>query len=428
MLGLHTHRYCNVPVKKIEALPWFINPKQTKKLKLTAREIQHVTKAGGSKNSWPASLGISSVAKNLPSFVDRRSWQEYQGQIAGYLPTEYFLEDKYFGIGSSRHVLTRRYQIKGIGRNQLAVDNDYYHNWGGYPARDALRSLISDFFLKSRTILGPLETHAILVHYASGLEFPLALSFRQNDTFRLAQVNSKILTLDEFEIIKKSIFKNLSEKTLLNSYKIIQENYIKAFLNGVTCRALTTQNLTTDGRYIDTESIDFNSKREPNFWIEVVSKSKLPLVATSKFKKIGLHSSWFNELKYMCFATAYAFDQLDSSSHVVEYHKKSFLKECFRLMPSERNHILALSESIASPKLKIPTSKLPPLNYNLSQFELERSLYIHRYGVEKHDPRDFCLGVLQKTEIACWFKKETATLENSIKNWKMVERSLKAIA
>ncbi|MBL7713921.1 MAG: hypothetical protein JNL01_00550 [Bdellovibrionales bacterium] len=221
-------------------------------------------------------LGIASTGIYGDSFMTLKSYKSWRSKAKLRLLTERFFSPPANFYGSSRHGLLYDLQVKGMGRNLLCTQEEVFHAWGGHFVKDALMGYLQGGFAKQRTLLPPIETLALL-HYAEPSEkiIPESLVLRDAHTFRLAQVHPNFCTEGDAQEVRTHLSKIYPGATPGEILKKIAEHYVHAFSQGVLHRSLTFDNLTVDGRWIDTESMDILPKAQiyPQ-WISILGSKE----------------------------------------------------------------------------------------------------------------------------------------------------------
>jgi len=331
--GLNIHHYAPVFIDHEEIEPWIVFEQKMDKLENAATFLASNTKKISTINpekfldildlfNDQASinlekpleltdllnlLGIKSKGFESKAFISRDDYNDLFKNSTNVLLTEKFLSSSTVSTGSGRHALLGDLQVKGIGRNSLSNQIDYSHSWGGMLPIDCLKAIISDQIILQRCHFPPMQTIATFLYKKNPFNFKQAISFREADTFRACifwddVINNELRSIGTKHL--ESVFGNKNPNTILTE---IFENYIHAFSKGVVHRTPTVDNLTVDGRWIDTESIDFKVKPEEHYkYINIfVHGKELPSVKNLRElyqlnQKIQFMGSWIHDLKIPC--------------------------------------------------------------------------------------------------------------------------------
>lgn len=343
MWNLDIRKYSPVYLVRATIVPWIIDESYMPKLKANAAFVKRLMESYPEKKrgtmNWIKTefnlqtekteeddvlsyLGLKTIGTLSGVFVDQNDFDKWIGDAVIALPTERFYSKPFLSLGSSRHVLLQDIQLKGVGRNNLCIDQDFYHSWGGLVFRDALKGYLSSLVANRKTKLGCLSILG-LFNYAEvppGSP-PLTLVVRESNSFRLCQIDPSFLTDTDIRVVKSFLtdsFPGLGPQQMLD--KII-DHYIHAYSVGVVHRSPNSENLLIDGRWIDTESIDFKTDSSALYpFIKIVipcSDKDIPnnfgktfLEVTSGEEGILFYDSWVHHLYFMCELTFAAYKTL----------------------------------------------------------------------------------------------------------------------
>lgn len=468
MWNLDYRKYEIVHLKDTAIKPWIVDPSvllKLQKLSSFLSTIRETLKDGKYLNDTYASLqglyssfevstceryNLDEIQKSLGlrtllpisnPFLDYTEFNKYKEETDCLLLTERNLLPQLIGKGSSRHALGIHYQFKGIGRNYLAHGEDYYHSWGGYVSRDALRALLCDKVVSQRTMLGCLKTQALFKYEETFIDkTPLVLALRECDSYRLSQINPLFLSPTEKNICLNSLYERFKTKDLEKILTQVIRHYVHAFSNGVVHRSIGQENLTLDGRFIDTDSIEFNESGDCcPFYIKlsVLGNDQKVLKKNSALKeliKVGdqvrFNRTWLHDLMLMSELTAIAYSYLCGREFEWE---KICLNACEEFLPlSFKNWKIFLSLESYARKFYL-TSNFPSDVFTWSQ-EMENlckdalctgSMYdyfshgtIHTFSLGGDTLRETGMNILLKYDLAFWNKE--MSWDMAFENWNLI--------
>jgi len=444
MLGLSNELYRQVPIRFEPSKPWLIDPqflvqlerlnRQGKSLYLKSRTFKKVRAEAieGLQSDFPF---LSFISKDtLPSaFLTKESWDQNQSEIDFWLPTELHISQNLLGYASSRHVSLKRAQFKGVGASRLASSEDYYHSWGGFPARDCLRSLISDHFVTHRSYLGTLKTRATFIYDSQPLGFPMAIAIRENNGFRLSQIRKGVTSKTDSAILRNSIFKIHGTKTLNTAFVNLIDNLILMTEYGLFPRSHSPKNFILDGRQIDTESIDILSQSLPVTYLEVEYCPRRNQDSVKKFEHakgpFKLYRTWVSQLSEDVFAYATAMSALSDDPLFSNFKKIAHLiNDRLKIRDKERLSTISkfklgqaltkkqLNELLASHGFKVWDEAMTKDGKDL------RILF----GTGKEHPRHFGLSLLKHFDWK-YFPNELTDRSAATQRWIQFQTELKEL-
>ncbi len=465
MFGLDYRKYKIIHLETEKITPWIVNPDSIRSIKELAAFIKNISmhmekrypydtyKYLTSKYLAPKKtiknitledvLGIIGLkTKQWPSdtFFNHYDFNNFKSNTKCLLFTEKNLIPQHIGMGSSRHVLGVNYQLKGIGKNSLAHDEDYYHSWGGMVCRDGLAVILSDHAIEKRTKLGCMKTDAVFRYAKEQLKnTPLVLSLRKNNTFRLSQIVDHFISHDEKKFVRKHLFSIFKTEGAHNIFAKIVENYVHAASVGVFHRSVTQENLTIDGRFIDTESIDYtkDSKAIP-FYISVGLKKdthsygpKIKLVSDKALRnnEIFFYGSWIHDLLLISEMTSKSFKAIFNEDFEYEDLTLRFIEDYF---PGKLEKWKALLQYTSFGKYMSLTGELKVDCINNigevislcgeyyctgSHYDLWTHLDKVTFSQQEDDLSLYRLKMLRKVEAALWSKE--LSWDQSFENWKI---------
>jgi hypothetical protein len=286
MRGLDRRKYIAVTFENKAISPWIVDQSKIKQIKLNAKYLNQVREQFNNSASQDVlqtslaatapsssaieleevthSLGIMSQQISVGGLLDFNHHQEMLSKVELALPAERFYGRPYVNLGSSRHALAWDMQLKGVGFNQLCLNGDFHHRWGGFIVRDALKAFLSDIVASKRTKLGTLHTAAAFIYHDHALgKIPLALQLRDAQSYRLAQVHPDFTPQQDKEVVRQHLCRYFHTQDPELMLQTICEHYTHAVAQGIHFRSISFDNLTVDGRFLDCESIDFTTDHRP---------------------------------------------------------------------------------------------------------------------------------------------------------------------
>nr|MBA2406314.1 hypothetical protein [Bdellovibrionales bacterium] len=183
-------------------------------------------------------------------------------------PKPHLITERFFwywptvNIGSARHALLLDMQLKGIGRNPLAIRNDHFHSWGGQYLWQAMKAYVISKMYEGAAPLGLLKTSYVAVRDEDIQQRQIktsAVSFsaRDADALRVCQVMAQFdpshsITREE---VLKQFLKNMRVKSSSEQMEKIIFHYSVLLLMGVRHMSITRENVTLEGKLIDYEDM-----------------------------------------------------------------------------------------------------------------------------------------------------------------------------
>lgn len=253
----------------------------------------------------------------------------------------YLMTEKFFwkwpttNIGSGRHALLLDMQIKGIGRNPLAIRNDHAHSWGGHYLWQAMRGYIISTLYEGVTPLGILKTSYIAAK-KKDLESPqikssaIAMAIRESDALRVTQVMTSFNPRDRgsYALILKNFLTKNRIKSLSEHMEKIIFHYSALLLMGIRHTAVTRENVTLEGTLIDYEDmkLDTDTQAYRCFIMTHKCHKKMPK-GTKRFSGEALFSSTIHFYLDAIRLTSKGLSQLDPTFKMSDVEcKKKFIK------------------------------------------------------------------------------------------------------
>lgn len=452
MKGLDKRKYHAVTFEDEEVYPWIVNSEALERITLNAAYISNLRKVFSrpqmtsfvysicdhENDSLPnLSLdevlklyGIKSRVEQIGGFQSYDDYFKFRDSTKLALLTEKFYGQPYISLGSSRHCLLKDAHLKGVGFNALAITDDFHHRWGGFIARDALKSILTDIIVQKRTKLGSAPILANFIYRNQTLgTIKQCLQLRDASSFRLAQVHPDFCSLNEKKLVKDYLFKNFKTQNLQEILTKIIEHYIHSFSVGIYYRSPSFDNLLVDGRFIDCESIDFTlDKRPVPRFVMVAVKGRLDdetikdlnfSDATHFFSELSFIDSSLHYLWKLCALTHFVFDSLTPSfdydlGNVFENMAGALLKDVLKeedwnlFKAYKSNTLMRLIDNEDDGQVLIKNDDLKGFshfNYNHHFYDLRLNHTIVCFSENlKADLKYECNELLKKWEIAFWPK------------------------
>lgn len=417
MIGLHHLKYALVPVEEAKVLSWILFKEHWEKLATNAQWVQEKKGIGPDPQQSEeiiSALGLKSKGNIPHAFITPAEYDEWHTSAFLNLPCERNYGPPGTSIGAARHVILKDVQLKGIGRNLLAISGSNVHATGELIYRNALMGLIIENELRIRSSAPPLATLGVLLYETDEeKEAPRCLLIREVDSFRLSQLHPAYLTLQDAEIARESLRREHPGCSGKEIYLRVTSVLVEAFLQGIFNASLSPENLLLNGRWIDTESILISSISRYPLWIQLQSSRM-----TDETKVIG---SWIHDLKVAITLYKNVFEalytlKLPDAFEVLAKVLTGNVPELgtwleIAQLPSERENLyLPLTES---PK-QVPEKLRVSLQKICESFQ-EISLYyqpkdhapIVTYSENGLDPRKQMMKNLQKFEFFFFPRKRS---------------------
>jgi hypothetical protein len=460
MKDLDLRKYTSVYLKEKEVTPWVINPDCLERLEINAEYIKQL-KANYSHEliSWHVKdvqeackkmsfsktkadlkhFGLATSVFNSGGFESKESCDIFYKEADLTLNTERFFAPDFQSLGSSRHVLLYDTQLKGCGKNSLAITPDFHHRWGGYLARDCLNSIVSSIVVNQRSILGSLEILGSFLYKDKTFnQMHNTLQVRDAKTYRLAQLHPCLLS-EEDKIKAQNFIKNKFNSPPSEILKIIFNNYINAFKKGIVHKSISYDNLLIDGRFIDTESIDFTKKPEcaPQYIKLFIKGTPLDNIRGQLYKlkdlqtekDIYFFSSWAHDLRLICLMTQHIYNSIWNEdfkfNSVIEDMINTIDAESYRHISNfdsfKENELLPLRKTMSF------ISKDVRKNY-ANYFFVDRFYLpqidgtVYTFATSQDDIKANKVDLLNKLEVILYPPSKGCDLEEAIKNFKTISQ------
>lgn len=276
---------------------------------------------------------------------------------------EYFMKS----LGSSRHLLLGRYLWKGVGRNQLAVQGDWLHSWGGMKFSEGVTEFILSSLLGSRYAV-PVKA---LLRYKDRTDGGGFFLLRDQRWPRLATV--------PYNHNREAYSRSLKD-TLANIFGSVDpwegflSNLAGPYLKGFVHRSPTSANFDISGRLLDLSgSFFFPGKNiecvwmdegkienplDPIFWL--VENCFVPLYA----RALGIHPDLLLEKAKFFFSGRFLLfrktpDEIRSLINKLPPESKVQFGNWI-IFPAKKEAQSLLPESFVSRKVELLSETLSP--------------------------------------------------------------------
>lgn len=187
-----------------------------------------------------------------------------------WLPAERFFWDyPPANLGSSRHIIIQNIQLKGSGRNPMAVRPDQIHAWGGSYLWQNLKAICFSHLYKGALPLGLQEGLSVSLNEKEFLEQktePFSYNstlIREARSFRLTQV---MTGFDPYELNPKSEYQNFTKRQLEKKNIKFPDSYYFQYGSmlalGINHLNITKENVMLDGSLIDYEDVSYLGNRD----------------------------------------------------------------------------------------------------------------------------------------------------------------------
>lgn len=211
-----------------------------------------------------------------------------------FLITEkFFCKHPSLNLGSARHALLYNYQIKGIGKNPLAIRTDHAHSWGGIYLWQSVKAYIIGHLLQGIAPLGVLNSTMVSVKNTQGKNSDMSLLFRESHATRVTQVMTQFDP--HMNITKKSIvdafIKRVGVKTAEEHMDKIIFHYSVLYLMGVRHLAINRENISLEGPLLDYEDVKWDVTPEAFKFYLVFQKCLKKQKPYQFYKGERLHTS-----------------------------------------------------------------------------------------------------------------------------------------
>lgn len=200
--------------------------------------------------------------------IDKRKGMSDPSEL--WLMAERFYWDHAsFNLGSSRHILIHTLQLKGCGRNPMAIRPDFSHSWGGCYLWQNLKAICFNILYQDLFPMGIQKVAGVSIFLDEFIQedtktFELnSMLIREAKTYRLAQLMSgldsnNIKSKREHQKHITDLLDNTSPSYLTNLYY----QYGSMLALGFKNINITKENVTIDGSLIDYEDITYLGNEE----------------------------------------------------------------------------------------------------------------------------------------------------------------------
>lgn len=353
MKDLHHQHYSLVFCEKEEVIPWIVNKEKFGKIESIGKQllensaqvsklnpdnfldILSLFRQGKSQDTISLDedtllelIGLRSSGLIETPFMTKEQYNAHFRESDNILLTEKFQSSSSLNSGSGRHAIIGDLQFKGIGRNSLANQLDYSHSWGGMLPIDGLKSLLSDSFCRARCKIKALETIGVFLYKNRFSGIQQALCLREADSYRACMFWEDIINSDLRSTGRKHLDKVFNGAHINKIFELIVDNYVHAFSVGVLHRTPTVENISIDGRWIDTESIDFKIQKRPhnkylNIFVpgeKIDNIKNLDELFKSK-REARFMGSWVHDLKIPCLITYKVFKNIFEDEFSIDFNE-----------------------------------------------------------------------------------------------------------
>ena len=193
------------------------------------------------------------------SFLSKETFHKIHSQGWGVV-SEKFIGEKggQLNLGSSRHALIYKMQLKGCGRNSLAHRMDYSHAWGGVEKNEAIYSYLMSFLLNDSLPLGALRVPYVFQYIETQKKWGrdnICCTVREADSYRLAQVHSNAISENEKKVLLEHLQWKIPGQSWETRKKALLFQYFSFFFLNFHHNSMNSENALLDGSVIDCESI-----------------------------------------------------------------------------------------------------------------------------------------------------------------------------
>lgn len=208
--------------------------------------------------------GPSDISQNIRVYTPENDIWPTEDDYRSYLEDKCVLVTERFfypahttNIGSTRHLLIKGFQLKGVGRAILSR-LDYFHNWGGMKFQEAINEMVYGLFYHYSTPLGASRIAAVWIKKTKGnLNSTLsACAARESKTIRLAQVMHVELSPRDHLRLRSFITQKNSISVKVAFDRLIDQLSF-CFYHNIFHVSDIAENLTLDGKFIDTCGVKF---------------------------------------------------------------------------------------------------------------------------------------------------------------------------
>lgn len=445
MLRLGPEKYASVHLQFAKVKPWVLAERNLEVLRENAGFVADIAEAQGkrkfhrnifeiaqfyeraserrqlSDSEMLDLLGVRSLINPSQGFLQRSEFEQRIQQTDLTLMAERFLNFNGANVGAGRHVLLKNVHLKGVGRNSMAIQEEFSHSWGGLMVRDALKGYITDRYARQRSKLGTLEVLGLFVYDLDESSPSHCMLVRKSDGYRLAQIHPQYTTEKEKECFREHLKLRYPGATPQEMFSTIVDHYIGSYKNGIRYKSIALDNLLLDGRWIDTESIDINFEGPHDAWVSFKLHESSAAIKVSRGESIlaqqrnyEFTDSWIHQLHIMARATRDAFKivwpqeefelEAEFRSKLEFYFSGIDLKLWFTLLQSydsELNMIFGFpyrAKQIASQSL------LDIGHLKLRGHFFNDTLQFHKltFGEHETDPLETMIPLARKWEKVFW--------------------------
>lgn len=194
--------------------------------------------------------GEGTLAERLGvvSDIDSQSFRPMVDPPATLMSAEIFAHDYgLVSLGSSRHMELGRFMWKGVGRNQLAVRNNWLHSWGGLQQTEAIEEFV---FSQKLASTGAVVKVKAVYAYDPSLYPDQFFILRDMTLPRLASVSVKFNTVKSLANVAEGYQQELKESGEEAWINLLERQW-KLLLAGWVSPTPSVGNFDIAGRTLD---------------------------------------------------------------------------------------------------------------------------------------------------------------------------------
>ena len=185
---------------------------------------------------------------SVVSDIDGQPFLPQGAPTATLMSAEIFAHDYgLVSLGSSRHMEVGRFMWKGVGRNQLAVRNDWLHSWGGLHQTEALEEFV---FSQHLAATGAVAKVKAVYAYEQTLYPEQFFILRDMPLPRLASVSVKFNTEKSLATTAEAYQQELAETGDVAWINLLERQW-KLLLAGWVAPTPSVGNYDIAGRTLD---------------------------------------------------------------------------------------------------------------------------------------------------------------------------------
>ena len=244
--------YLPVPVKPTASKNIWINQRFHNEILTLKAEFDLFFSNKNKMTNDDLDFGIIS-ALNQDSFIrNETEWLQYYNSVS-YLKTERFFDPYNPDLGSSRGVIFKKGQWKGVGRNHASIRKTYQHNTGFMSYAETLYETIIDRVMEKYL---PPNNFVPIYGVFTFVDYPSSYLLRSSNYIRCSQIPNSIRK-EEILKVRKHLANKLSSNDINFWFKEAMLKTITSMSMGIFQTSTTGDNLTLDGACLDNGSIDW---------------------------------------------------------------------------------------------------------------------------------------------------------------------------